>query len=361
MEDAFTKDADNLRRWCFYINLPLGAVTFVIILVFFKSPPRKQEAFIGWKVRLVQLDPYGTIVFIPGVICLLLALQWGGSKYNWKNARIIMLFALSGILITTFIGVQYWQGDNATVPPRLLRQRSVAGAAWFAFCLGGSFFCFIFYLPIWFQAIKDASATKSGVMNLPMILSLVLMSFITGGLIATLGYYTPAFYTSTALQCIGAGLITTFHTNTGHSKWIGYQIIYGLGCGAGMQQPILCTQTVLPLRDVPIGTAVVTFAQILGGALFVSVAQNVFQNRLISSLQSSIPSLDPNIVLQAGATSLRTAIPHKLLPDVQEAYNRALTQTWYVAVALSCMTIFGAFVIEWKSVKDKKLSETFGA
>lgn len=348
--------ADDVRRWCFYINLPIGAVTIIGLLFFFKSPPRKEEVSIGWKARVIQFDPYGTVVFIPGIVCLLLALQWGGSKYPWDDARIIVLLVLFGVLISIFVGVQLWQGDNATVPPRILKQRSMAGASWFAFCLGGSFFSFVYYLPIWFQAIKEVSATKSGIMNIPLILSLVVMSLISGGAIMALGYYTPAFYLSTILQAVGAGMLTTFQTNTGHSQWIGYQVIYGLGVGAGMQQPLLCAQAVLPLRDVPVGTAVIAFTQILGGALFISVAQNVFQNRLISGLQSTVPSLQPSLVLQTGATSLQDVIPHQFLSAVQLAYNRALTQTWYVGVAMACMTVFGAAVIEWKSVKGKQLS-----
>lgn len=224
-----------------------------------------------------------------------------------------------------------------------------------------SLFSLVYYLPIWFQAVKEASATKSGVMNLPMILSVTVVSIIAGASITALGYYTPAFYVSTILQAIGAGMLTTFHTNSNHSKWIGYQIIYGLGCGAGMQQPILCVQTVLSLSDVPVGTAVVTFAQILGGALFVLVSQNVFENRLISGLQRSIPSLDPNIVLQAGATNLKNAISAQFLPSVQVAYNDSLTQPWYVSLALSCMTAAGAAFIELENVKTKNVSRATSA
>lgn len=76
-------------------------------------------------------------------------------------------------------------------------------------------------LPIWFQAIKGASAVKSGIMNLPMILGLVLVSIVAGGAVSAVGYYTPFIYASVVLMSIGAGLLTTFKPNTGHAKWIG--------------------------------------------------------------------------------------------------------------------------------------------
>lgn len=345
---------DHLRRWCFYINLPIGAVTIVLITFFFSTPDQKIAASADWKSRLLQLDPFGTAAFLPGIVCLLLALQWGGSTYAWSNWRIILLFVVAGVLISIFVGLQFWGGDSATVPPRIIKQRSVLGASIFALSLGASFFVFVYYLPIWFQAIKGVSATKSGIMNLPMILGVVVSSLIAGGLITYVGYYLPAFYFSTVLAAIGAGLLTTFQVDTNHSKWIGYQVIYGFGIGAGMQNTLLVVQTVLPLRDVATGSAVIVFTQTLGGALFIAVAQNVFQNQLIAGLRDTVPSLDVSVVLQAGATSLKNAIPAEFLGGVQVAYNSALTQTWYVAVAMACLTGLGTVLIEWKSVKDKK-------
>lgn len=115
----------------FYINLPIGAVTLIFILFCYHPTTRaKSLAAGGWKAKLEQFDIYGTLIFLPMIVCLLLALQWGGSKYPWSNGRIIGLFVAFGVLALLWGGIQHWKQDNATVPPRLIKQRTVASAAW---------------------------------------------------------------------------------------------------------------------------------------------------------------------------------------------------------------------------------------
>jgi len=115
-------------------------------------PPRNAGLTTMQKAR--QLDPLGHLFLLPGIICLLLALQWGGSTYHWGNARIIVLLILFVVLITAFIAVQIWKQETATVPPRIFKQRSIISANWFAFCAGCAMMTFVYFIPIYFQAIK---------------------------------------------------------------------------------------------------------------------------------------------------------------------------------------------------------------
>lgn len=353
-------------RWCFYINLPIGALAVVAILLFFQVPAGAAASSPGGKKRedktrrevLMEFDPIGTIVLMPAVICLLLALQWGGTTYAWDDGRIIALFVLFGVLIAAFVYVQHRQQDNATVPPRVLRNRTVWAGAFFAFTVGASFFLAIYFLPLWFQAVKGATAVRSGIMNLPMLISVVVFSLAAGALVTVLGYYTPFMLVSTAVMSVGYGLIYTFRPGTGSSAWIGYQVLAGAGIGLGLQQPLMAVQTVLGARDMPTGTAVIVFMQTIGGSLFVSVAENVFNNKLVQYVREDAPGLDPAVVVGAGATALQTTIRTEYpqyLEGATLAYNDALMQTFLVSAAIAATSIIGSGFMEWKSVRGKKI------
>ena len=306
--------------------------------------------------RFLKFDPLGTVVFIAGIICLLLALQWGGSTYPWSDGRIIALFVVFSVLIISFLGIQVWKGEDATVPPRIFIKRSILAGTWFGVCLGGAFFLFIYYVPTYFQAVKGTSATGSGIRLLPLILSQILGIGVSGGLTTQYGYYTPFMFISTVLMAIGAGLLTTLKIDSNAGTWVGYQLIFGLGSGAGFQQPVLAAQTVLELQDVPVGVAINMFLQIFGGTIFVSVAQNVLTTRLISNVAATLPQVNRQQIIQTGATDIRGLVNTTAeVRTILEAYDGALTHSFTVGLALSCLTVFGAAAMEWKSVKGKKM------
>lgn len=171
------------------------------------------------------------------------------------------------------------------------------------------------------------------------------------------GYYTPFMLLGSIFAAVGLGLTTTFNPDTPSPVWIGYQILAGAGVGFGFQQPLIAVQTVLDIEDVPTGTAVVVFLQTLGGALFVSVGQNIFTNKLVEKIAEYVgPAFgDPKSVLMLGATSVQTIVPKELLPAVTQAYNDALTQTFVVFAAMASASILGAAWTEWRSVKGKKI------
>ncbi|KAI1615155.1 major facilitator superfamily domain-containing protein [Exophiala viscosa] len=339
-------------RWCFYINLPIGAI--VLVFLFFAIDNTAPAlGHLPFKEKFSRIDIPGTLIFVPCVVCLLLALQWGGQTYAWSDGRIIALFVVFGVLLMVFIGIQIWRQEAATVPPRIMKQRTILAGTLYSFFLGSSFMIVIYYLSIWFQAIKGDSAIRSGFSTLPFILSLVVASIFSGTLVMKLGYYNPSILAGATLAPIGAGLVTLFTPTTAHPMWIGCQVIYGFGIGLGLQQTNIAAQAVLPKKDVPTGMSVVFFGQGLGGTISVAIAQNVLDNKLISGLKS-LPGNTPINVADLGATDLRNVFSAEQLPAVIKVYNHALIVVFYIGLAYACTAMVPGLFMEWKSTKGPK-------
>ena len=197
------------------------------------------------------------------------------------------------------------------------------------------------------------SAVESGIRTIPLVLALVLGAISAGQLTGRIGYYAPFMILSGIIMPIGAGLITTFSVHTSEGVWIGFQILVGFGIGVGMQQAALTAQTVLKKRDVPVGVSLMFFCQMLGGAIFISVGQNVFNQELVSKLVQVVPGLSPIEIVNTGATDLRHAVPAQLLPQVLTVYNSALREVFIVATAMGALAILGTPFVRWRSVKGK--------
>ncbi|KAK6075566.1 HC-toxin efflux carrier TOXA 15 [Seiridium cupressi] len=342
-------DSAATWRWCFYINLPLGAFS-VVCIVFLLHIPDRPTQLVPTREKLAQLDSLGLITLLGGVISLLLALEWGGTTYAWNNGRIIALLVTGIALLMAFVAVQIIWPDTATVPPRVFAQRSIMTASLAMFTAGACMMTTYYYLPIWFQAIEGVSAVQSGIRLLPTVIGQALGSIAGGYAIKKIGYYTPVMLFSIALMCIGTGLLTTLQVDTSEGKWIGYQIPYGIGLGTTLQAPLLAGQTVLPLPDVPIGTSLMFFTQLFGGAIFVSVGQNLFNNYFIKGL-AGVPGVDLSTILQQGATAI-TDIAEPTKGLVVIAYNEALRKIFITGLVMACLTFLGASGMEWKSVKN---------
>ncbi|KAI8663747.1 MFS domain-containing protein [Fusarium keratoplasticum] len=347
-------------RWCFYINLPLGAVSAAFIVFSLRLPskpnPLKEQGILG---LLWNLDPVGFVLFVPSIICLLFTLQWGGTTYAWNSGQIIALFVVFGITLIAFVGSQIWLGEAGTVPPRIAKQRTIFASSLFTFCLAGTFFLLSYFIPIYFQAVKGATALRSGIDTIPLILPNVIGILFAGFGTSTIGYYVPFIYLAVIIAPIGAGLLTTLGPNTSAGKWIGYQILFGFGSGCGFQLPQVAAQIVLPPRDIPMGISVSMLFQGLGGAVLISAANNVLNEKLLHYINDlGISGVNGMDVINAGATGFRDVIPAEHIGQVVDAYNRALRKTFQIALIMACLSALPAALLEWKSVKKGGSAET---
>ncbi|KAG9247318.1 major facilitator superfamily domain-containing protein [Calycina marina] len=354
---AFT---DNIGwRWCFWINLPFGAISLVAVYFFFKPPARKQTNM-TIKQKILEIDLLGALFLVTAIVCLLLALQWGGTTYAWKDSKIWGLFLGFGLLIAIFVGLQFRRGDRATIPPRILKQRTVLTACLYSCFLSMALYTHIFYLPFYFQAVKGTSAEGSGIRTIPYLGSIIISSIFAGAGITYIGWYKPFMVFGASVFTAGAGMIYTLKVTSSAGAWIGYQILAGFGAGAGVQIPFIAVQVVLSAKDMPTGNACTIFFNSLGGAISISIAQNVFSNTLAKDIPIYAPEVNVQQVISAGATYLRKVVPPASLSDVIQAYMLALKDSFVIAIAIGGLVVISACFVEWKSVKGKKI-EMVGA
>ncbi|TFK98761.1 MFS transporter [Pterulicium gracile] len=352
---AFTDNAKLTWRWCFWINLPIGAIAFLTVVFFFKPPRRPHLEQLTFKHKIAQIDGLGALFLIGGIVCLLLALQWGGTVHPWKSARIWGLFIGFAGLIAVFVVIQLKRGDLATIPPRLIMQRTVLVSALYTAFFSMAMYIHAFYLPFYFQAIKGTSAVGSGIHTIPYLASITVSSIIVGVLITFTGIYAPFLWVGAVIFTVGCGVITLLNVDSSTGEWLGYQLIAGLGGGSSVQIPFLAVQVVLPPKDVPVGTAITMFFNSLGGAITISIAQNIFTNSLMSEIPKRAPGIPPEVVLHAGATNLRSFVPPELLDGVRKAYAEALKKTFIPPVAFGGLTVFIGLFIERRRVRAGEL------
>ncbi|WKT41086.1 hypothetical protein QSH57_005892 [Fusarium oxysporum f. sp. vasinfectum] len=320
-------------RWCFYINLPLGAVVLTFVFLFLQVPRQSTEKT-GLMYKLQQLNLLGLVA---------LSLESYASAWlsnGWNNGRIIALLVVAFTLLIAFVLVQIWKPEQATVPPHIFAKRSIFGGFWVSFCIGAHQTLLIYFLPVWFQVINGDSAMDSGIHLLAMVLALVVGSIISGVLTSRIGYYMPFLIAGICISSIGAGLFTILGTSASEGQWIGYQIVYGFGLGA-------CIDWCFTRHLCPT----------LSGAIFVSVGTNVLDGELAKRL-SAFASVTPKQIESAGLTGLLKTIPEKFHKETLTAYNDSLHVCFRVALIMACLAILGALAMEWASVKKEVVETT---
>lgn len=390
-------------RWCFYINLPVGGVAATIMLWFCHLPVDGQKEipkWREWKRIAEEMDLLGSAILIPSIVGVLLALQWGGAgRYAWNSVVIIAVLVVSSVGLAVFISLQVWKGDKATIPSRVITQRSVACSAVFVFFASGAVTIFQYYvsvspillqfqpckkqlaltkygnarrqLPIWFQAIQNVSPLSSGIRILPTTLSIAIFSFLAGIGVAKTGYYTPFMIFGIALLTTGAFFAGgALRVSSPAQIWISCQLLFGIGTGIGLQQAHTAAQTVLASADVPLGAVLLIFAHVMGGVIFIPVAQSIFTGELLSGIEKILASPmgqasglgSAKEILDLGANGFRN-LPgvrdnHVMLGQMLEAYNSALTKAFLAGGVAAAAALVASLGMEWISIKKKETSSS---
>jgi len=244
-------------RWCFWINLPVGGLAAVIILVFFQAPEAARPVEASWKEKVLQMDPVGVVLVMGAIVAFMLALQYGGTTAPWGSGLVVGLLVGFVALVVVFVVWEWYQGERAIVVPRLFGKREVWVSCGFAGTFLGSYYLVIYVLPIYFQAVGDASPIMSGVYNLPLIVATTISMIASGTIISATGLAVPLQLLGASIGLVATGLLFTLDSDNGVGKWVGFQLLGGVGWGLAFQIPIIMAQANADPEDISSVTAMV--------------------------------------------------------------------------------------------------------
>ncbi|KAH7002506.1 putative MFS transporter [Ilyonectria destructans] len=339
-------------RWCFWINLPLGGPVVAMLLLFLQVPKHIKPAPATWKEIILQLDLPGFSLLLASLVCLTLALQWGGQTKAWNEGSVIATLVLCISLTMAFFVVEWLQGERAMVPLTLLKPRVTWANALYSYISNGADFQVIFYLPIYFQSIHGQSAIMSGVNSIPFLAFFALGAIVSGVAIGKTRHLQPYQLLSALLMTAGAALLYTMDVDSSQARYIGPQVLFGFGLGLGNQIPMTAVQGFSKPENVANSTGIMLMCQSISGAYFITVAQSLFANRMLQTLSATAPNIDTVKLINTGASEIQHVFEGGDLAAVLGAYMVGITSVFAFSLAGSVLTVIIALVIPFRRLPD---------
>jgi len=264
-------------------------------------------------------------------------------------------------LVVIFVVYEHWfAGVGPLLPLRFFKNPTQIGCCIMAFFIFFSFVVATYYLPLLFQAVKHHSAQQSGIDILPFLLGVTISSAISAGVVTYSGHYWPILVLFPLIISAGSALLYTLNETASNSKLIGYQIVFAVGVGGTIQNTLIALQAnVARQADIPQATALVTFCQLIGGALGIAVGGTVFGNQLGKGLTEFAPDA-PFDLVKNSVEAIYTLSPD-LIPGVIHAYVRALDFTYIIGIPCGVFATAAAFLVARTNIKGRNMMEMAGA
>ena len=306
------------------------------------------------------MDPIGLTLLLGGIVTYLLAVQFGGTTKPWNSGTVIALLVVCIVAFILFGFVEAWQGERATVIPRLFEKRFVGMSMIYISFQAGALYSMVYYLPVYFQAILGDSAVLAGAHNLAFIIPAMIAVLVSGIVVTNTGMVTLVMTVGSAIATLGCGLCYLFDLYTSTGVWVGVQIVAGVGLGLGFQVPLMAAQAIVETPDLPAATAMLMEFQTLGGAIWVSATQAAFVNRLLVNLPRLAPKVNPTQVIATGAGDLRKVFGSDELPGVLAAYSEGLKDAYLLICAIAGISMLVGTAIPWRRIDVEKIKSAGG-
>ncbi|KAF2099671.1 MFS general substrate transporter [Rhizodiscina lignyota] len=348
-------------RWCFYINLPLDGIAFLIILFVLNLQTPTTPFWEGVKV----IDWVGALTIVGGTLMLLFGLEFGGVTFPWNSATVICLIVFGIVTMGLFFLNEWKFAKYPIMPLYIFKYRSNCAALLVCFIHAYVFISGSYFMPLYFQASRSQSPLMSGVDLLGFVLALSLSSAATGIFIRKTGKYLPPIWFGMVVLTLGFGLFIDLDAHSSWVKVIWFEIVAGLGVGPNFQSPLIALQSLVQPRDIGSATATFQFTRNLGVAISIVIGGVVFQNQMLKKADFLAKELGPEVARQLGGNNAgaNTAVVNRLPPAqkniAQETFASSLRPDWIMYCAFAGFGLLVSLLItKQKLTKSHEVTKT---
>jgi len=327
-------------RWVFYINLPFGIASVLILRHFLKEKEERRER---------RLDYLGTISLTVSVAVLLLALLEGPELWGWMDARTLGMMAFSGFGFVLFL----WQEGRAPepmLPLQLFKIRVIAVASLGGVLMGALLYCAAAFVPMFTQGVLGGTAVDAGMTLAPMSIGWPIASTTSGWLLMRFGY-RPFILTGAAFGILGCLLLAAADPGSGRIPVMAAMFVLGLGLGFTSTPYLLAVQNAVPWNRRGVATGSVQFFRSIGGAIMVAALGAVLNAHLADQLGHDV---DPNVALNP---SLRATFPAEALEPLVNALDGGLGTIYLVMATMAVGGLVVAFFFPGGSAQSHAYRE----
>ncbi len=337
---GFFTDSHTLGwRWIFYVNLPLGALALFAIATRLHLPVRKTEH---------KIDFLGAALLAITVASIILITVWGGVTYAWVSGEIIGLAITAVVGLIAFI-IREQKAAEPILPLRLFKNDIFRTSVLMSLLAGFSLFGAILFLPEYQQIVRGYSATKSGLLMLPLILGLITAIFTSGRLIAKFGKYRIYPIIGSLFAILGFWLFSHIGLHTSKPTLAIWMVVLGIGIGPFMQITTLAVQNSVEREDLGTATSTVVFFRSVGSSLGAAAFGAVLVNRLTYNLKRLLPATGANAhfsasSLQSSTNQLKSA-PPSVVHAVLESFAKSFHVIFLFGIPFAVAMFFVALML----------------
>lgn len=320
-------------------------------IYFFLLPRANPRPNTTFKDRISKIDFPGTVLMCGIFAAGLMAISFGGSLYPWHSGRIIGLFITAGILIILFFIHQTFltPASKRLFPVQFLKSPIMIMAFLATASASTVIFAPVYFIPLYFQFVRNDVALQAGVRLLPYVVFNVSMAMANGVAMSKKPYYMPWYLFSGVLSVIGSALLYTVDENTPTANIYGYSIVLGVGGGAFVQLSFTVVQAKVEKHLIPVAIGFCTFAQLAGPAVALSIANAVFLNEATDGIARIAPDLSRETIQMAisGVGSRRMeGLGPEVRGQVLHVIVKAMSKVYFLPLSAGALTVVMALFMK---------------